>query len=261
MEIYETNYWRAIEQRLHEESLLHYPRNEMRKILRAYLNGALNTCEENVNMFFEQGFLLTCTGEFLDERGNEMGLPRKHGTVAKGTVEFSLPNPASSSLKIPRNTLIQSNMTSYEYVTSEDAYFDVGDTTATARVQGITYGKRYNAEIDELTIIDTTYLSSNLTVTNKIEIVGGTDGETDDVYRQRLFNSISTKLTVNYLKNQGNILYAEEEFNDNIRIKMTSLNPYMNNKYCIIPNGIHMQNFVTKEVIYNKIMNIYVRGW
>ena len=255
------DYWRFIQRRLHAESALHYPRNRVRKILRAYLNGTLNDCEVDSRHFFEQGFLLTCEGRFLDERGNEMGIPRKKGKTAEGTVHFELSKPATSRLKIPKGTLVYSSFTGYEYLTTYDAYIDVGETEVVVKIQAITYGKRFNAYEEELTTIDTTYLSKDLTVKNEIPILGGEDMESDAEYRQRLFNSISVNLSINFLKRQGIIIYSKKEYNNNIRIKLSSLNPYLNNKYAAIPPSNEVLNFLDRDVIHDKIMQIYIKGW
>ena len=167
------DYWRFIQRRLHPESALHYPRNRVRKILKAYVNGILNQCEDDARIFFEQGFLLTCVGRYLDERGNEMGIPRKKGSVAKGTVIFELDAPATSRVKIPKGTLITSNITGYEYITMYDAYIEVEESETSVSIQAITYGARFNAMEDEITQLDTEYLPKNLTVTNKTAITGG----------------------------------------------------------------------------------------
>ena len=255
------DYWRTIQRRLHSESALHYPRNKVRLILRAYVNGILNQYVEDARMYAEQGFLLTCIGSYLDERGNEMNLPRRKGNTAKGTVTFSLSEPSNSKLKIPLNTLIQSNLSNYEYITSNDAYIDEGETSVTVNVQAITYGKRYNAEVNELTVFDNSRLSSDLTVTNEIVINGGTDGETDEEYRKRLFNAYAPKLTINYLKKMGIIIYSKKEFREDVRVNMTSFNPYLNNIYVGIPPNEDVQYFLDNDVIHNKHIYIYTKGW
>lgn len=255
------DYWRFIQRRLHHESALHYPRNKVRKILKAYVNGILNECEIDSRHYFEQGFLLTCTGRYLDERGYEMGIPRKKGKTAEGIVTFKLSSPASSRLKIPKNTLVYSSYTGYEYLTKYDAYIDVDETEVNIKVQAITYGARFNAYEGEITVINNKYLSKNLSVRNESPIYGGEDAEPDAQYRQRLFNSISINLSVNYLKKQGIIIYSKAKYNNNIRIKLSSFNPYLNNEYAAIPPSDEVLNFLDKDVIHDKIMQIYIKGW
>ena len=255
------DYWRYIQRRLHSESALHYPRNKVRLILRAYINGTLNQFVNDAKEYAEQGFLLTCSGSYLDERGNELNLPRKKGNFAKGTVTFTLTEDAKSKLKIPRNTTIQNRVTSYEYITTRDAYIEEGEKNVVVSVQSITYGKRFNADIGELTLFSNQYLPSNLSVNNEGTITGGSDGETDSEYRKRLFNSYSAHLTINYLKKQGIIIYSKKNYEDEIRINMTSLNPYLNNKYAAIPPNDEILDFLDNDVIHDKHMMIYIKGW
>lgn len=255
------DYWRVIQRRLHSESALHYPRNRVRLILRAYVNGILNQYLEDAVHYAEQGYLLTCTGRYLDERGDELNIPRIKGTVAQGTVTFKLPEPAYSKLKIPRNTSIYDKNSSYEYITTKDAYIEKEMETVTVNVQAITYGKRYNTETEKLTVFDKSRLPSTLEVTNEVPIVGGTDGETDEEYRKRLFAANTSKLTVNFLKKQGIILYSKKEFDDNIRTNMTSLNPYLNNIYAGIPPNNQTLDFLDNDVIHNKHIKVYKKGW
>lgn len=256
-----TEYWRAIERRLHEESALHYPRNKMRLILKAYIDGTLNKFDADDRKFFEQGFLLTCSGEYLDLRGAEMGIPRKEGKIATGTVTFKLTNGAVSRISIPKGTIVSSYVTGYEYVTKNRAYIEVGETSVTVNVQAITYGKKYNCSKNEITYVETESIPSTVAVINETACTGGEDGESDGEYRQRLFNFISTNLSVNFLKKQGIIIYSKKKYDDEIRTKMSSLNPYMSNQYCAIPPNDTIMKYVEKDIIYYKIMQIYIKGW
>lgn len=159
-----TDYWKSIEERLHTESLLHYPTNKVRLLLKSYLNGELNSLKSDVQDMVLQGFLLTCTGKYLDMYGAELGVPRE-------------------------NT------------------------------------------------------------------------EEDDSYRQRLFNIISDYLSVGYLKKMGNIIYTKNMLDDNIRENMTSNNPYLNNRYAVIPGNDNSLDFVTNDTITEDNIVTYLKGW
>lgn len=73
-----TNRWTPIENRLHEESALHYPDNTMRRILEPLLNGLFDAVEEEMNDIIYECFLLTSTGQYLDLFGVEIGLTREN---------------------------------------------------------------------------------------------------------------------------------------------------------------------------------------
>ncbi len=159
-----TNRWTPIENRLHEESALHYPDNTMRRILEPLLNGLFDAIEEEMNDIIYECFLLTSTGQYLDLFGVEIGLTREND-------------------------------------------------------------------------------------------------ESDNEYRQRLFNALSEYLSVSFVKLQGIILYAKEELYNDIRINMTSQNPYMSNIYAGIPRNDVSSRFLLYDMIYEYTVCHYVKGW
>lgn len=159
-----TNRWTPIENRLHEESALHYPQNIMHKILEPIINGLFDDLEDEINDIIYNCFLLTAEGQYLDLMGVEIGLIRE---------------------------------------------------------------------------------------TN----------ESDDEYRQRLFNALSEYLSVTFVKLQGIILYAKDELYSDIRIHMSSRNPYMNNIYAGIPRTSVSRSVLLYDMIYEYIICHYVKGW
>ncbi|WP_455644815.1 hypothetical protein [Methanosphaera sp.] len=94
----------------------------------------------------------------------------------------------------------------------------------------------------------------------EIGILRETD-ETDDEYRQRLFNALSSYLSVNFVKLQGMILYSKDELESNIRSKLTSLNPYLSKYYAGIPKNSIATEFLTTDMIYEYNIYYYVKGW
>jgi hypothetical protein len=158
------DFWRTIELRLHEESQLHHPLNEVKKILKSYINGALNEYDEFDQDLIKDAFLKTCTDVYLDERGAEYGLLRN------------------------------------------------------------------------------------------------TD-ETDDEFRSRIMNANNLNLSVNFMKKQGMTLYSKKKVDDKIRLKLSSMNPYMSRYYACIPDNITVSDFVENKVIHRKTLEIYKRGW
>ena len=159
-----TDYWRYIEERLHEESLLHYPDNKLRLILKSFLNGILNDFYDDSFDLMKQSFLVTMSGKYLDIKAEEYGLKRK------------------------------------------------------------------------------------------------TD-ESDDELRQRIFNATSTYLSVNFIKLQKTLIYTKKDLNDSIREKMSSNNPYLNNEYAVIPPDVETYDFLENDVVYEKIYQLYKKGW
>lgn len=70
------NRWNAIVGRLHEESGLQYPLNSVRKILDACVDGGFNKLEDDLMDTVFNMYLQTCSGEYLDLRGEELGVSR-----------------------------------------------------------------------------------------------------------------------------------------------------------------------------------------
>lgn len=438
---FKIHYWDAIRDRLHEESGLHYPRNTIGKLFNIFFDETLNQFTEDDRLFLDQGFLITSSGIYLDIRGKELGLPRKEGTYAKGTVEFTLtkkipqssvPQPlqnvnengtvfdyrpsdvqtiinrinqerisnsltntilevreATAPFTIPEGTSVFSD-TGFEYVLMDNVEFEVGQKIAYGDVIAKESGQRYNTLIDTIHLFHNdssvfegegavseltnqtskpdgysvkqgfpdnnekefeiivkndspVYITSNsklylkplytrtgvkntlstgesvvvalfkktvvdggeiiklpvvsveegnttieyldysndnaykfiiyiendvgsdvnadLVVTNTEAITGGVDGEEDDDYRLRLLNNISQNITINYLKRQGIIIYSVDSLEDNVRTKVTSFNPYVNNEYAIIPSNNEVRDFVKDELVTEYCFNIYIRGW
>lgn len=159
-----TDYWKYIEKRLHEESMLHYPENNLRKILKSFLNGILNEFYEDSFNLMKQSFLVTMTGKYLDIKAEEYGLKRKKD-------------------------------------------------------------------------------------------------ESDDELRQRIFNATSTYLSVNFIKLQKTLIYTKKDLTDSIREKMSSNNPYLNNEYAVIPPDVETYDFLENDVVYEKVYQLYKKGW
>lgn len=124
----------------------------------------------------------------------------------------------------------------------------------------------YNEFTEDIynTVLETFLLtadSSYLDIKGKELNIQRTSEESDNDYRQRLFNAISTVLNVNFIKKQGIIVYTKKEKEDNIRQKMTSNNPYINNTYAIFPKTSTSSFFISTDFIYEYVTTYYMKGW
>ena len=306
-----TNYWTQISERLHEESALHYPNNEMRNILEVYFNTILSEFEKHNREIVNQGFLVTSTGYFLDLRGAEYGIPRKTGEYAKGQITFVFVNEipknqtptqittpdselaitdyshqliqdivnnintqrknnnystiyeirkAVSDYSIPIGTKVQ-NDRGYEYILTENLTIKKDEYLTTGSIKASSSGQRYNTEEQTVTRFNTSQIGEELICINPYPIQGGKDGETDDDYRHRLLNNINTNLSIPFLRRQKIIIYTKKQLNHPIRTKLTSFNPYINNKYSLIPPLNEVEDFVNNELIADYSVVIYKKGW
>lgn len=316
------DYWESIRNRLHEESGLHYPFNEIGQMLELFFNKILNEFSTENRNFLDQGFLHTTTGIYLDERGKEMAMPRKGGKPAKGYVQFILtqkipetetpteliaktnstdgktydfqldsvknilnrinkerfddenittilePRQAKSNITIPKGTSVYSDV-GFEYLTTREVILKKGEMIITIPVQSNGKGPQYNTEENTIKTFvykgteedNVSYINSDLIVVNDTQIKGGKAGESDDAYRQRLLNNINSNISVNHLKKQGVTLFSKKEVDDNIRVKLSSNNPYVTNKYGAIPPNREMKDYMENEMIINDWVILYHKGW
>lgn len=255
-----TEYWKNIAFRLHEESALHYPQNRVARILSSYLDGTLNEYEKDQLSLLFEGFLIKCSGVYLDERGAELGLQRVSGKFAKGVVTFKLLSSAKNDVIIKKGTNIRTKDTGWIYILQEDVIIPKSKQEASGIVRSQKSGSFYNTSSNTLTEWDNSNYA-NATVTNPNSIMNGEDIESDKSFRQRILNSISTYLSVNFIKDQGVLLYSKNNLNENIRMNMTSNNPYMNNIYAAIPKDDVVKKFLETEIVYEKHLQIYKKGW
>lgn len=309
---YIPDYWKAMELRLHEESGLHNPLNEIGQMFNIFFNEMLHQFSEDNRLFLDQGFLATAEGLYLDIFGKEMGLPRRGGKYAKGTVKFSLTRKipqeeepekitneseegltfdfqpekiqdildelneerkndastttilelreAESNIPIFKGTKIYSD-TGFEYITTEEVTLPKGHKFVSVPVIARESGERYNAEANTLSVFDSSSIDDDLIVMNIDEIKGGEEEENDGSYRQRLLNNKTLNISVNHLVRNGVIVYTKENVDDDIRIKTTSNNPYLNNKYALIPPENEVKEFIIKDLLMDDNVRIYIMGW
>lgn len=307
-----TDYWETIRDRLHEESGLHHPSNKMGELFNVFFNGMLNQFSEDNMLFLDQGFIVTASGLYLDIRGHEIGLPRKEGEYASGSVIFTLTRevpetetpqkleneeengvvhdyrpsqiqtiideinttrledneydtliearPAVNKFTIPQGMTVYSDV-GFEYTLQEDVTFEKGDYFVEGLIKAKESGARYNAEIGTVNIFDSNQVNKDLIVMNTNLVKGGSDGESDAEYGQRLLNNESTNISVNYLKKQGITIYTKNDLSDDIRTKMTSFNPYLFNEYALIPPNNEVADYTLNELIVNEWTVVYIRGW
>lgn len=149
--------------------------------------------QENTELYkivkdvFENSFGLTATGEYLDWKCNEVGIERKIGIKAKGTVKFI----GNTGTKIPFNSIVLCD--ELQYITLIDTV--IGDSReAIVEVEAIEIGAKYNVlenRIDRLGIP----ISGIESVTNETAFINGTDTEADDILRKRYLEKVREQST------------------------------------------------------------------
>lgn len=121
-------------------------------------------------------FIETSYDKYLDMRGKEFGVYRKLGTKATGSVTIT----TNGEVSIIKGTKF-SGVNDLIYVSTENK---IVNGSATIKIEALEVGELYNIEASLIdNIVDISGWESILST----EIVGGTDPEDDDAFRERIF--------------------------------------------------------------------------
>ena len=134
-------------------------------------------------------FVLYSYGEYLDDHGEALGVPRKDQAPATGVVRFS----GLNGIVVTAGTQVSAPSSDFEV---EPATFQTltGGTVAGGfldlPVQAMEAGAASNIPAVAVSLLDTP-IDGITAVTNPESISGGTDVESDDDYRDRLIAELS----------------------------------------------------------------------
>ena len=165
--------------------------SEIRNLLEAFAIGIYALLEEQ-HEATKIAFISTSEGVFLDRLGELpfIDLPRITGSVAGGSVTFTLAEAQSDDVVIPAETFIR-NEDEISFYTLSDCVISSGDLTGSVLVEAISPGVDGNAPAGTVTIFEDEDIDTSLvSVTNGEAFVGGSDWEDDDEYRQRLLDNV-----------------------------------------------------------------------
>ncbi|WP_020671285.1 baseplate J/gp47 family protein [Amycolatopsis nigrescens] len=139
-------------------------------------------------------FVSTAVGDGLDLLGEDVGLARPQ-LPSTGEVLFTLGNAAPGRrYVVPEGAIVITGTPVRAFGTTASVTLDEGNTSTTAEVVAFEPGPGGDVLAGEIVGIDPTYGSifladlgdATLTVTNPRVTAGGTETESDDVYRARL---------------------------------------------------------------------------
>ena len=205
--------------------------SEIRNLLESIAVDLYTLMEDNYEVS-KIAFIQTAYGEWLDSHGANplINLQRDQGAEAVGVVTFSIPEAVTTDTYIAEDTVIVSEETNLEYTTDSECTIVAGTTSADAFVSCLTVGADGNSSANTLTIINSSNLDNSVTVTNEEAIIGGTDYEEDEHYRQRLLEFVRRDDfgSIGYYENLGN---SVEGVHDIILLN-TNSNPIL-----VIVNG------------------------
>ena len=165
--------------------------SEIRNLLEAFAIGIYALLEEQ-HEATKIAFISTSEGVFLDRLGELpfIDLPRITGSVAGGSVTFTLAEAQSDDVVIPAETFIR-NEDEISFYTLSDCVISSGDLTGSVLVEAISPGADGNAPAGTVTIFEDEDIDTSLvSVTNAEDFRGGSDWEDDDEYRERLLANV-----------------------------------------------------------------------
>ena len=159
---------------------------------------------------YENRFLSTASGVFLDLFGEMLGIPRIQQTraavdledqilrfyVRSGTLASRLPDPNDNSRGlIPSGTTISTEDGTVQFVLPVAVSFPKNAKQVYVGALAQSTGKTANVGANQLTAHS--LASTDVLVTNDSSIVTGTDLEPDDEYRYRLSKAMTTQASAN----------------------------------------------------------------
>lgn len=183
------------------ERLKNSLQNEANKIEGSFAIDNINSIAEELEVFY--GFVLfldqnhyvdTAEGEYLDKKAADYGLVRKKATKARGTVKVS----GAAGVNIPKGTIFLSDTLSF--VSLSEA--TIPETEVTIEVEAVEAGALGNLPIGSIIRTEETIPGIN-GVSNQSAFTGGSDIETDELFRGRLLFKIQNPATsgnVNHYK-------------------------------------------------------------
>ncbi|HCL55453.1 MAG TPA: hypothetical protein DHW82_00370 [Spirochaetia bacterium] len=143
-----------------------------------------------LNQVFENAFIMTASGSWLDLKCAEIGIYRTEAVKTKGTVFFYRNTADSSNIVIPAGTMVKTKIDvygkEYRYLTTAEAVLEADITEIEAEIESELEGVSYNVGIDRITELQTP-IDGIDGVENRIGWISqyGADSETDESLKNR----------------------------------------------------------------------------
>lgn len=132
----------------------------------------------NIDMALAQFFVQSAAGDYLDQSGSQVGVTRRPGTTATGSVTVT----GTTGATLPSGALFTTN-SGLQFAAEESAVLSSGTATVAARATAP--GSAYNIQPGEIMRL-VSPISGITGVTNEEAFAGGTDTEDDDALRERI---------------------------------------------------------------------------
>lgn len=149
-----------------------------------------------------QAFPQTAEGEYLDAHAQLRGLERKRATAAQGTVRFTAGEKADAPREIPKGTVcMTAGLVRFE--TERAGVLEAGALTADVPVRALEAGEAGNVSAGAISSMAVAPMGI-ASCTNPQPCGGGSDGEEDEVLRERVLG------TFKRLPNGANAAFYEQ---------------------------------------------------
>lgn len=156
------------------------------------LAGEIFSLVSEIESAKKQMFVTTATGEKLELHSALAGTERLRGNKSHGMIMFRLDVPLEYEVTIPKGTVCTNSNGTLNFVTSEDAKIERGETFAFVESEAEKSGSQYNVSPGEVTTI-VTYFSVGIGISNSTSFVGGSDDENDEELRKRTVELMRNK--------------------------------------------------------------------
>jgi phage-related baseplate assembly protein len=160
-----------------------YP-GDPRRIFLLQLLPIIVGLRNDINFAGNSNLLPFAYGEVLDYLGLRVGVTRLPATPAKTTLRFNLSNVQVDAITIPQGTRVTPDGNVY-FATTDPATIPAGSLYVDVEAESTEGGEKYNGYAPgqiKLLVDPIPYVSS---VQNIDTSSGGSDGETDDAFRER----------------------------------------------------------------------------
>lgn len=139
---------------------------------------------ERINESELNSLPFTMKGDYLDNWGNAMGVPRNAAVSSTGVISIGLADPAGENIIINEGSIV-STQDSVTFVTNEDATILKGSSTVQVPVVCTVSGTVGNVNAGTITEMITSY-NYDFIITNPNAFTDGEDEEDDDSYHERI---------------------------------------------------------------------------
>lgn len=191
-------------------NISYFSQGSIAKALIEATNLEISRLQNFVSTAFDNGFLSTATGLYLDLFGEMLGITRISDRraassindsavrfyVDSGTLGSRLPSPLGGGKGlIPRGTTITNSEGTIAFLVTSDVTFPVNARSVFVPISSESTGSAFNVGANQLS--RHSLASVDVKVTNDISITTGSDVETDSEYRFRLAKAMTTRFGAN----------------------------------------------------------------